>query len=188
MRYFIIILSLISCSSFAQNVIIENDSLILWQKDRKLTWDDFKGIKHQPKDVHLIHQVAACGIEFKESFFQKTPEDLPVVDVKLYFNKYRGWTITNDIKILEHEQIHFDIAELHTRKIRKKVFDLKTKEILNIYEYVNIVDSIFKECDTYQDKYDDEVLLNHDRQQEWKHLIYKELEELKEYEYIPNNE
>ncbi len=188
MRHFIIILFLISYSSFAQEVVIENDSLILWQKDRKLCWDDFKGVKQQPKDVHLIHQVAACGIEFKENFFQKTPEDLPIVDVTLYFNKYRGWTITDDIKILEHEQIHFDIAELHARKIRKEVLDLKAREILNIYEYMDIVDSIFKECDAYQDKYDDEVLLNYDRQQEWQSKVAKELEALKEYEYIPDNE
>lgn len=172
----------------AQDVVIENDTLILWQKKRKLIWDDFKGSKKQPKSLYRLHQVAACGIEFKESFFQETIEDIPIVDVKLYFNKYRGWTITEDPKMLEHEQIHFDIAELYARKIRKKVLSLKNKNVLDVYKYINSVDSIFKECDRYHDEYDDEVLLNYDRQQAWQTKVAKELEDLKEYEYIPDNE
>ncbi len=184
MRYFIIIICLTFYGSFAQEIVVENDSLVLWQENQKLTWGDFKGAKQQPKDVHLIHKVAESSMIFPYSFTYTKDKTLEI-NIKCYFEKFIAWTITNDDETLEHEQIHFNIGELYTRKIRKCVKSLQDEGILDVNAYINEVNSLVANCNTYQDKYDDEVLLNYDRQQEWQSKIVKELEVLKEYEYIP---
>ncbi|OED41227.1 hypothetical protein AB832_03380, partial [Flavobacteriaceae bacterium (ex Bugula neritina AB1)] len=176
MRYLIIILYIISYNSFAQNVVIENDSLILWQENRKLTWDDFKGAKQQPKDVHLIHQVAESSMIFPYSFTYTKDKTLEI-NIKCYFEKFIAWTITNDIETLEHEQIHFDIGELYTRKIRKCVKSLQDEGMLEVNTYINEVNSLIANCNEYQEKYDSEVLLNYEKQQEWQERVAKEFEE-----------
>lgn len=187
MKYFIIILCLAFYGSFAQEVVVENDSLLLWQKDRKLTWDDFKGVKQQPEDVHLIHKVAESSMIFPYSFIYTEDKTLGI-NIKCYFEKFIAWTITNDIETLEHEQIHFNIAELYTRKIRQCVKSLQDEGILDVNAYVKEVNALVANCNKYQDKYDNEVLLNYDRQQEWQERVAKELEALKEYKYIPDSE
>ncbi|MDY8137910.1 hypothetical protein [Aquimarina sp. 2201CG5-10] len=184
MRYLIIILFLISTSSLAQELIIENDSLILWQKSRKLTWDDFKGAKQQPKDVYSMHKIATTAIYFKKRYTQ-TQGKPPKLTISCYFEKYRSWTITDDHKTLEHEQIHFDIAELYIRKVRQVFTNLQKKRVLTIKTYMNKVNALITACGEYQNTYDDEVLLSYKKQLEWQSKIAKELEKLKEYEYIP---
>lgn len=179
----IIVSAFFSCLVFPQEVV-ENDSLLLWQADRPLKWEDFKGSKQLPKDVHLIHKVATSGIFIKKEYSQ-TQGYLPEVNIRCYFEKYVAWTITNDIEILEHEQIHFDIAELYTRKVRKCVSYLSKDSIYNIDAYIKKVDFLLKEYKELDSLYDEEVLLNYEKQQKWRSRIARELEELKDYEYVP---
>lgn len=43
------------------------------------------------------------------------------------FNKYESWMIVKSKDILQHEQIHFDIFELHARKMRKYLLEALKK-------------------------------------------------------------
>lgn len=168
----------------AQTVIIENDSLILWKSSRKLNWDDFKGPKEHPKDVHLIHQVA--GTASKVIFLSSVDkEGNPIITPFCYFEKYRSWSITDSCNILKHEQIHFDIQEVFVRKIRERINHFILNKVVDEVIYNNEVDTLLKKCREYQGLYDKEVLLNYKKQLEWQTKISRELEDLKEYEYIP---
>ncbi len=179
-RFIILFLIGLSFSTYSQEEIIENDSLLLWQSNRPLNWKDFKG---EPKPLR-IHNMA--GTAPKIIFIFREGENGVMFPFPLcYFEKYRSWTSTENIRTLEHEQIHFDIEEIYTRKLRMKFEDLKTRFIYDSEIYNFYVDDIFNKCSETQNKYDVEVFNNIKKQEEWKIRITKELKELKEYEYIP---
>src|SRR5437868_8365360 len=86
--------------------------------------------------------------------------------------------------VLDHEQKHFDIDELYSRKLRKLIKDGKYSS----YEQVKTVsDSLYnvidKEMDIYQDKYDDETdgSMNGDKQREWVKKINAEMAAMSPY-------
>ena len=166
-----------------QEGIVENDSLILWQADRKLTWSDFKG---KPKPVR-IHNAAGIGT-YLDFFYQSVSNQLPVFTFLNYFEKDRSWSITNDTLTLEHEQIHFDIEEVFTRKIRQCVEELNEEYEIEIEKYLAVIDKILAKCQEVQEKYDYEVLANYARQLEWRAKIDAELDALREYEYVPDKQ
>ena len=175
-----LILLFVFSKVLSQEVVIENDSLLLWQADRPLEWGDFKGI---PKPVRF-HNAAGTGpfIKYIYSTLEGRP---PEFTFFTYFDKCRSWTVTNSSEILEHEQLHFDIAELYTRKIRKRFDSLVAEYVTNkdiYFQEKQKIDTEYHEC---QNKYDHEVLANYPKFLEWRKRIAKELEELKEYEYVP---
>lgn len=169
-----------------QNLVIENDSLLLWNKDRLLKWEDFKGKGKSPSKVNVIHQVAEI-IPIIRLVYLKNEQGIEKETFLCYFSKKESWSITKDPKILEHEQLHFDLMEVFTRRIRKKYVELDSLGITDFAEYDLHVSKIMKECRDLNDQYDKEVLLNFPKQHEWRKCIDKELEELKEYEYIPED-
>ncbi len=177
MKYFAIIIALIIFSSF---LFTEKDKdIILWQPDRPLTWDDFKG---KPKrrfaaastSYDILKNVSAnntasATLSIQAVFFCKDS----------WRNKY--WT---DNTVLEHEQKHFDIVELFSRKLRKL---LQETPYLNYFDVKSKSDSLYtiidKQMDVYQDKYDDETdgSMNGDRQREWSKKIINEINNFNSY-------
>lgn len=181
MRPIVILIMLLIFSNeiIAQIGVVETDSLLLWQANRKLTWDDFKG----QSDERSINKGAITQgkIAITDSYWEN---DIPKYDVRCYFVKHNSWNIVADSLSLVHEQVHFDIFELYTRKIRKAFDSLNQKKVIKHDAYNNVFQSYFKECSRLQKKYDIDYF-NKDIQQEWTNRIAKELEVLKEYEYIP---
>ncbi len=187
MKYIIILFLGVLLSpliSFGQDLVVENDSVILWKTDRLLDWEDFKGKGNAPKNEHVLHKVAETISLIKLAYVEN--EDGFEKEVFLcYFSKNESWTITEDIKTLEHEQIHFDIMEVFTRRIRKQHQKLDSLGITDLDEYDLHTNRLIKESVEFNNKYDEEVLLNYPKQQEWRKCIDKELEDLKEYGFIP---
>ncbi len=180
---FIILFLGLSYLCHGQNSL-EIDSLVLWQKTRPLKWEDFKGDGKQPKDIHLIHKVAETTPIIKTAYI-KNENGVKKEVLLCYFSKNESWTITRDMKTLEHEQIHFDILEVFTRRIRKQHQKLDSLGITDLDEYDLYTNRLIMESVEFNNKYDEEVLLNYPKQQEWRKCIDKELEDLKEYEFIP---
>ncbi|WP_298320503.1 hypothetical protein [uncultured Aquimarina sp.] len=179
-RYLLLILSFISFNLFSQEVIVENDSLILWQKDRKLNWEDFKG---QPiNDRENVLAEVHGSIKTIKTYWSN---GVPKFEIGCHFLKYDSWTVTKDSLSLIHEQVHFDIYELYARKIRKVFCELNEDMITDFKEYQRLFNSYLTENGERNELYDIEVIVNQKKQQEWQAKIAKELEELKEYEYIP---
>jgi hypothetical protein len=111
------------------------------------------------------------------------------------FSKYESWMIIRSADILQHEQIHFDIFELHARKLRKSWLELvkSCHERGAIYEVGNelapIYDQLYLQLYSMQLELDREtaeltgqnaplIQLN----AKWEKAIKAELDELKEYE------
>lgn len=174
---YIIFLIAISFGISNNNYSVEQDSenRILWSSTQKLKWDDFKGIP--PSDRFIKEAVIQCEIAFIEESSN--------VNVGTFFVKNKSWTITDNIITLEHEQLHFDIYEVYTRKIRQCFDSLNQKGILNSEMYQKCYDDFVQESIERNTLYDSEVYFNEQRQKEWEEMIRLELEELKEFEYIP---
>ncbi len=114
---------------------------IAWDEDRKLTWDDFQGAPDRNADfVASTNSAIHFGYRFTITN-NKVDVDYTV---ECFFNPKLSWFVPGNVSpyILGHEQIHFDISELHARILRKRLerkkFTKNVKsEIETIYRRVD---------------------------------------------------
>lgn len=127
MRYYFYFFLLATFSSASQTKTLENDSLLIWNENRKITWNDFLS-----KDFTIVKKHTVIGVTntvdgaaismsieiYPKELNCKNYEDVIIVAV---MNKKESCVIFKRDEVLNHEQTHFDIAELYARKIRKKI-------------------------------------------------------------------
>jgi hypothetical protein len=143
---------------------------ILWSKDYQLQWKDFEAPARSddPYDAFI-----SCRIDYNQSGNE--------VDVFCYFKKNESWNVKEHESeyLLQHEQYHFNIAELYARKFRREIS-------------VSGVLSIEKKFQTYirqsrrvQKAYDEQTdhSKNKEAQEKWERYIDKELKQLDDYAY-----
>ncbi|MFD1613605.1 hypothetical protein [Gelatiniphilus marinus] len=162
---------------FSQNEIL-NDTLIAWNKTKKLEWTDFKG-KPKKEPVYVIAETQ-CHIKYTGSYYDNN--GVPKFSIKCFFSKNESWTVVNDLETLKHEQLHFDLWELITRKIRKAFSDLNAKSEKNVSLYYEKYSEMIKYGSELQNQYDNESYFNKDMQNYWNERISKELKNLSKYE------
>ena len=159
---------------------------IEWKPDRKLIWENFKSIKNNlgnPDIVAYTH----CGWEY--SVITSSNLKVPVkVDIQTIFNEDKSWKDDKRINdyILIHEQKHFDIAEIHARKLRKELAE-KIKNTADFKKYFNsIYSKISSEYKNYQAEYDRETKhgMNKEKQSEYNVKISEDLEKLNNYQKL----
>ena len=155
---------------------INNDSIIHWSSHYKLKWLDFKG--NVPANIGIKKAETCSEIIMQGEFFEG---ELPDFKVTNNFLINKSWTITSDVGILKHEQGHFDIAEIFSRKIRKRIVELRKKKEFDVQVYLNEYKRLRNECSQYHEKYDRQVYFNEVRQKQWYVMIAKQLKGLQEY-------
>jgi hypothetical protein len=146
-----------------------------WIEHRRLSWEDFQG----PVRANNEESAAAthCGIGFRINGM--TQAGKPDVTVYNTFYTKKSW-VRHDAKInsiLEHEQGHFDLCEIFTRKLRNRVGDISLntpdikESLLAIFSEVN------NEYEICQQAYEDETThgTNIHEQKRWMEKISKEL-------------
>lgn len=167
---------------------LTNREKILWSSTDKLKWSDFKG--RNTTSFGLTKAETTTIILVTKTYYND--EYIPVYEIACYFLPKQSWTITSEKFALEHEQLHFDIAELYTRKIRKTFDSLKIKKVKDFDKYENVFKQLNKKSVDYNILYDSEVYgineegnayFNYNKQREWIDKVGKELEALKDYEY-----
>lgn len=172
-------LLIVMCSSnttFVKKQKSNQNDEITWSEKRKLNWGDFKGIPPEnPVEFTVAVTCSTMDFEFHNDKDYK---------IESKFIKSKSWTITNDVKMLAHEQLHFDITELYVRKIRKSFDSLGISKIKNYAKYDEIYKLNIEKCHNYQDLYDDEVLGNHENQIRWIKTVTNQLLKLKRFEQI----
>lgn len=127
---------------------------IAWSDDYRLSWADFKG---QPKQGNVFVASTNSGLSFGYGF--KTINGVPTSDfnyeVTSYFYPELSWYVPERVseRVLNHERTHFDITELHARKLRKRIaefdFSVNAKEELD-----ELYSQIERERRAMQSKYD----------------------------------
>lgn len=178
--YFLSVLFLIS---YNESNMYENktNQYIQWSKNVKLSWNDFGG-QHVPDS--LAHHHAVTWVTSKWVNY-KVYTDSITTDLVCYFIVNKSWKSKNiSEELLNHEQRHFDLAEIITRQMRQ---ELSTHISINndstVY-YINYIsDKYTKERRNIMNKYDFET--NHgvirEAQKKWDIKIDQMLDELEPY-------
>ncbi|MEO8759283.1 MAG: DUF922 domain-containing protein [Bacteroidia bacterium] len=178
MRFYIFILLLVSCTntSFTQD---DREETMTWQKNRKLTWDDYQG-KPQKRFA------AASTMYSMYRHIYKDANGNIMASIKAYFYPKDSWKGRYlDDALLAHEQKHFDIVELYARKLRKQMMQLKVNSEAEAQSKMDSLHRIIDdEMDAYQDKYDKETdfSMAHDEQAFWIKQIDSSIDSLTAYQ------
>jgi predicted secreted Zn-dependent protease len=150
--------------------------LIEWNSDKRLNWGDFKGrVPVNAANAALTN--TAINVEFGFSKKGMT------YSIKCRFDKTKSWVrIKNDL-VLGHEQGHFDIAELHARKLNKALKDYKFNAKTVSDDVNRIYENIMKDHHNFQSEYDQQTDFSRkvDKQMEWLAKIEKDLKSFNDY-------
>lgn len=153
---------------------------IPWRAVDQLTWADFQG---EPDTTLPWFAMTSSSLEMSSDTMRATELMLTVVT---RFSPTDSWVIPerSTPELLEHERWHFNIAELHARKLREAVARhpaVSPKELeptlAKLYEHV------VKERDAMQEVYDRETEhgIKRDVQARWQDRILRELNGLKKH-------
>ncbi len=150
--------------------------LIEWESKRRLNWSDFKGtVPVNAANAALTN--TAINVEFGFSKNGMT------YSIRCRFDKNKSWVrIKNDL-VLGHEQGHFDIAELHARKLNKALREYKYNNRTVNTDVNRIYENVMKDHHAYQSEYDQQTDFSRkvEKQREWLGKIAAELEVLEAY-------
>jgi hypothetical protein len=180
MKKIIIFFFLISEIAFAQSSF-ENDSILIWNENRKITWDDFKS----QNKVHSYEQasaVMATGLIANP----KNIDASKIKEVKIIatINKNQSWYKIKEDYILNHEQMHFNITEIYARKFRKELTKIEeSDDIISPNIFLSLFNKIDEEHWEFQFQYEDETQrgTNFNQQKIWNEKIQKLLYELDDF-------
>lgn len=158
---------------------ISEEEKIVWNEDRKLTWEDFRGVPSGPESF-----VASTNSGVSFSFSYKERDGVSEVSYVVASNFYPelSWYRPSRVSpyILAHEQMHFDISELCARKLRKAL-----KSIPEDRDFKENSEVVYQANEAHrrelQEQYDTESDHSNIKEEEYKWRVYIAAQ-LKEYE------
>ena len=152
------------------------EDAIQWNNGRKLVWEDFMG---EPDSNATNAALTSSGIEFKYGYNDGKFE----YTIKCLFEKEKSWAKVKTDYILAHEQLHFDISEIHARKLNRDLKDFNFNPATAQKEIGIIYNSIMKAQTAMQQEYD--AATDHSRNKEqqavWVLKIKTELAKLQAF-------
>ena len=172
-KYFSIVALFFPILAISQKI---EEEVLRWSPTTKLEWADYKGNPDLKSDA-AASTATNLGFEYiirNNEFSYK---------ITCFFSKDKSWGVVKTDYILSHEQGHFDIAEIHARKLNKKMADFKLNRNTYRTDLDKLYYDILEEKDVMQTNYDNETNYSRDKekQAEWLKKIEKMLEELKNY-------
>ncbi len=150
---------------------------IHWEENRKLTWADFKGV---PNEIDQYVASTNSGVSFSFSYKERNGVTTINIEVKSNFYPELSWYRPASVSpyILAHEQLHFDISELHARKLRKQLSTIPKNR-----EYKEKAEKLYEQMETerrdMQHQYDnDSDHSNHEENEyQWRAYVAQQLAE-----------
>ncbi|MEM9681103.1 MAG: DUF922 domain-containing protein [Bacteroidota bacterium] len=157
----------------------QDEETIMWNENRKLTWADFKGEVNRGTDAVAL---TASGITFGYSLSRTDGRITGFrTTVEAHFYPHKSWFIEEkaDDYILGHEQLHFDITELYTRKLRQQISQLRVSQSIKS-QLDNLHSNINEALAKTQNEYDSQSRHSIDSvyQRRWEAFIETELKKL----------
>lgn len=155
---------------------LQQQHLIDWSATRKLTWDDFKAT---PRAGSTNAALTSSSINMEFGYDDNSIQ----FSIRCRFDKNRSWVRVRNAAVLAHEQGHFDIAELHARKLNKAFrayqfnYETVSKDVNGIYDKVMALHQ------EYQQQYDQgtDYSRNKEKQAAWLKKIAAELKALENF-------
>jgi hypothetical protein len=166
-----------------KNQMAAHDALP-WSAVRRLAWSDFQGIPPSRGDesaltaYSLFHGATCTGRSFE---FRVVAAFLPRqswVKPAIVANP------TESVRTLRHEQTHFDLSEVHARRMRRYFSELFEPCMKTAEELGSLAERFVREEAAAQRTYDDET--NHGRvprkQTEWEAEVDRQLASLNKFQ------
>jgi hypothetical protein len=162
------------------------DDVIAWSATRKLDWKDFKG---KPPPTTLAGALSAISHDYAVGCRNQALQ----LRVQTIFQPNRSWVTYRIVSSglasrvgIKHEQIHFDLAEVYARRIRKMLRELRDPCPRSDEELAGLVEQVIKDHWTAQRRYDIETENGQleGKQNDWEKRIAKELTALAAYEEV----
>jgi hypothetical protein len=152
------------------------EDLIKWTEGKKLQWKDYLCEPDNNSD-------AAASTSTRIGFEYHIRDNNFTYTLSCNFSKTKSWGRHKNAYILSHEQGHFDIAEIFTRKLRKALSEYKFKSSSYKDDLKNIYTDAMKDKEKFQQQYDSETdySRNDEKQAAWLKKIADSLGELKEF-------
>lgn len=129
------------CTLFAFSPF-QGDKKIAWSKDFKLSWDLFE-VREDNGNSYVASTNSGLSFGYGVKMINGNPSTDFNYEVQSYFYPELSWFVPSRVndRVLRHEQTHFDITELHARKLRKRIseFDFTTnlkEELDNLYNNI----------------------------------------------------
>ncbi len=155
----------------------EFSDTLQWTPTKMLEWSDFKADAPRSRFaaytftvITMDYSIKSSGKSFKANF-----------SITSAFNRQKSWVKNSpeakSDAILRHEQLHFDIAELSARKLRKKLSELKLTRERYAKQIQAAYDEVIGAGDAMQKAYDDETEhgLLREEQERWSEKVRNEL-------------
>lgn len=147
-----------------------------WNTDHRLTWDDFRGSIRRGADRNIAAETS-CGIAIETSLVANN--EVAKVYVFNVFDKQQSWVREGYDRddVLQHEQGHWDICEIYTRKMQAR-FDAARITGANLKQQVaRIYDEVSNEYLARQEQYEAETEhgIIDSEQNRWTEMLQNEL-------------
>lgn len=158
----------------------EDAENIPWAARRILSWEDFQSAPQLGTEA-----VASTSTSLGLSYQLRS--GVLTYEITCNFSKPKSWGSLKTDYILAHEQGHFDITEIHARKLYKALADLQFNRHTYKEDINAIYQQIVKEKEEMQETYDQESdhSRNHKVQSEWFTKIDNMLTDTEAYATYP---
>src|ERR1700712_691710 len=97
-----------------KKLVVTDEETIAWTPVRKLVWDDFLCTPQKQGDA-VASTSTSLGIAYQLKNGQLS------FHITCHFSKHKSWGSLKTEYILAHEQGHFDITEIHARKLYQEL-------------------------------------------------------------------
>ncbi len=161
-----------------------NDPKITWGEGRLLVWDDFRAL---PLEKTLFHANTNTGLSYSWGLKGTSQKMELTYKVETFFYPEQSWVqeASKNDHLLKHEQLHFDISELHARKLKKILANVDGSTInKDSKDYLNaFYEKIDKERGDMQNAFDAESnhSLNIEQELKWQIYVQQELNKFEDY-------
>ena len=178
----LVLMLLLSIGGSAQGQLVDTDRYKRWSKQQPLRWNDYRVSQRNT----IKHGFAVSAITSYQYYF--LPRELHTdscLNVLTLFRKKTSWVKdTVEQIVLEHEQIHFDIAELYARKIRERFQSFRGTQC-SVSDIYYQVDSLLDAADRYQELFDRDTFYGRSSriQERWRDQMDTELKQLEEFSF-----
>ena len=159
---------------------VDTTQYIEWNTERTVSWTDYV---YRPAErafggggfalTSVTHSVRG-GIS----------KGAPNFEVYVLFVKEQSWTSdSTDMALLAHEKLHFDIAELFARKLRKQIEVMGKEGVTDLKEYQKKIRYLLDQFKIKSSDYDKETVHGRiaEKQKEWQIYVSSEMQRLHKY-------
>lgn len=159
----------------------DKDEKIAWDRDRPLSWSDFKA-KPDILSSYTANTNSGIGYSWNYSTASGKPEF--EYNISCSFYPYRSWVKkpADPGFLLAHEQLHFDISELHARKLNKAMAEYEPGRTIRL-DLRKIYNRIEAERVAMQKQFDHDTRHSENPSAEmaWRKKIAEELKNLSQF-------